>query len=84
MCQDREYFDFHQAGVLQERLNRDTGMLAEHLIQQPRSLVVACFKVFFRVIYMYRCKALALASDQLRNDHQPPNFATTRIDILTD
>ena len=24
LCQDREYFDFHQAGVLQERLNRDT------------------------------------------------------------
>jgi hypothetical protein len=27
LCQDREYFDFHQAGVLQERLNRDTGEL---------------------------------------------------------
>jgi ABC-type multidrug transport system fused ATPase/permease subunit len=39
--QDREYFDFHQAGVLQERLNRDTQMLANSLIQQPKNFMSA-------------------------------------------
>ena len=50
--QDREYFDFHQAGVLQERLNHDTWMVSEHLIQHPKNLVVKTFKVLVRLTVM--------------------------------
>ena len=51
--QDREYFDFHQAGVLQERLNHDTYMVSEHLIQQPAEFVIKLLKVLVRLSVMY-------------------------------
>lgn len=51
--QDREYFDFHQAGVLQERLNHDTYLLSEHLIQQPAEFVIKVSKVVVRLTVMY-------------------------------
>ena len=36
LSQDRVYFDTNQTGALQERLNRDTGLVAEAIIQRPR------------------------------------------------
>ncbi len=51
--QDREYFDFHQAGVLQERLNHDTYLVSEHLIQQPAEFVIKVLKVLVRLSVMY-------------------------------
>jgi ABC-type multidrug transport system fused ATPase/permease subunit len=51
--QDREYFDFHQAGVLQERLNRDTGVLSNQLIQQPKNLLSALCRIAVRSGIMY-------------------------------
>jgi ABC-type multidrug transport system fused ATPase/permease subunit len=51
--QDREYFDFHHAGVLQERLNHDTGMLAHHVIRQPADFAAMLSHVISKTIYMY-------------------------------
>eukprot|EP01052_Picozoa_sp_SAG31_P023530 SAG31_NODE_1946_length_6844_cov_5.947665_5_plen_166_part_00 len=53
LWQDREYFDFHHAGVLQERLNHDTGMLAHHVIRQPADFVAMISHVVSKTIYMY-------------------------------
>ena len=58
--QDREYFDFHQAGVLQERLNHDTWMVSEHLIQHPKNLIVKTFKVLVRLTVMYRLRDMMI------------------------
>ena len=51
--QDREYFDLHQAGVLQERLNRDTGMLSQTLIQQPKRFMSLITRLLAKFGYMY-------------------------------
>jgi ABC-type multidrug transport system fused ATPase/permease subunit len=51
--QDREYFDFHHAGVLQERLNHDTGMLAHHVIRQPADFMAMLSHVVSKTVYMY-------------------------------
>ena len=39
LSQDREYFDAHQVGELQERLNRDTAEVARSAIAQPKALL---------------------------------------------
>eukprot|EP01048_Picozoa_sp_COSAG05_P009607 COSAG05_NODE_799_length_7238_cov_4.050707_8_plen_199_part_00 len=52
--QDREYFDFHQAGVLQERLNRDTDMLSNQAIQQPKNFLSAITRILVRSGIMYQ------------------------------
>ena len=39
LAQDREYFDVHQVGELQERLNRDTAEVARSAIAQPKALL---------------------------------------------
>ncbi len=51
--QDREYFDLHQAGVLQERLNRDTGMLSNQIIQQPKRFMSLITRLLSKFGYMY-------------------------------
>jgi ABC-type multidrug transport system fused ATPase/permease subunit len=38
LAQDREYFDTHQVGELQERLNNDTALVARMAIAQPKTL----------------------------------------------
>ena len=53
LCQDCEYFDFHQAGVLQERLNSDTGLLAHQIIRQPTDLMAMLARVITKTLYMY-------------------------------
>ena len=51
--QDREYFDLHQAGVLQERLNRDTGMLSNQIIQQPKRFMSLITRLATKFGYMW-------------------------------
>jgi ABC-type multidrug transport system fused ATPase/permease subunit len=53
LCQDREYFDFHEAGVLNQRLNHDTGMLSHKIIQEPKNLVTHVTRVIVRGGLMY-------------------------------
>ena len=38
LAQDREYFDTHQVGELQERLNNDTALVARMAIAQPKTI----------------------------------------------
>eukprot|EP01052_Picozoa_sp_SAG31_P040535 SAG31_NODE_5893_length_2270_cov_1.878858_1_plen_95_part_10 len=52
--QDREYFDFHQAGVLQERLNRDTGELSHAIIQKPKNFISAITRIIVKCIFVYK------------------------------
>jgi hypothetical protein len=40
LSQDREYFDFHQVGELQERLNRDTELISRMAVAQPKQMAV--------------------------------------------
>ncbi len=40
LSQDREYFDFHQVGELQERLNRDTELISRMAVGQPKQMAV--------------------------------------------
>jgi ABC-type multidrug transport system fused ATPase/permease subunit len=54
MSQDREYFDNHQAGVLQERLNKDTEDLAKTIIQQPKNMISAITRITVKVYVLYR------------------------------
>eukprot|EP01046_Picozoa_sp_COSAG06_P011941 COSAG06_NODE_688_length_13072_cov_15.012719_8_plen_588_part_00 len=53
LSQDRVYFDTNQTGALQERLNRDTGLVAEAIIQRPRQLATQLTKTLFRMATMY-------------------------------
>ena len=53
--QDREYFDHHQSGVLQERLNKDTELLAQTIIQQPKNLISAITRVVTKSWFLYMC-----------------------------
>eukprot|EP01043_Picozoa_sp_COSAG02_P008535 COSAG02_NODE_274_length_26244_cov_36.943507_33_plen_703_part_01 len=39
LAQDREYFDFHQVGELQESLNRDTELIARMAVAQPKLIL---------------------------------------------
>lgn len=54
LCQDREYFDHHQTGVLQDRLNNDTEKLASTIIQQPKNLFTALAKVIAKSLFLYK------------------------------
>ena len=54
LCQDREYFDHHQTGVLQDRLNNDTEKLASTIIQQPKNLFTALAKVVAKSMFLYK------------------------------
>ena len=54
LSQDREYFDHHQTGVLQERLNSDTEKLASTIIQQPKNLISAITRVVAKSIFLHR------------------------------
>ena len=54
MSQDREFFDSQQAGVLQERLNKDTEELAQTIIQQPKNLISALTRIAVKVFILYR------------------------------
>jgi ABC-type multidrug transport system fused ATPase/permease subunit len=51
--QDREFFDHHQSGVLQERLNKDTEDLARTIIQQPKNLLSALTRIITKSAYLY-------------------------------
>ncbi len=51
--QDREFFDHHQSGVLQERLNKDTEDLARTIIQQPKNLLSALTRIITKSVYLY-------------------------------
>ena len=51
--QDREFFDNHQSGVLQERLNKDTEDLASTIIQQPKNLLSALTRIITKSTYLY-------------------------------
>eukprot|EP01052_Picozoa_sp_SAG31_P023394 SAG31_NODE_1926_length_6892_cov_3.588105_2_plen_404_part_00 len=51
--QDREYFDHHQSGVLQERLNKDTEDLARTIIQQPKNLISALTRILVKSAFLY-------------------------------
>lgn len=53
--QDREYFDHHQSGVLQERLNKDTELFAQTIIQQPKNLISAITRVVTKSWFLYQC-----------------------------
>jgi hypothetical protein len=53
--QDREYFDHHQSGVLQERLNSDTEKLASTIIQQPKNLISALTRIVAKSAFLYHC-----------------------------
>lgn len=53
LSQDREYFDHHQTGVLQERLNSDTEKLASTIIQQPKNLISAITRVVVKSIFLH-------------------------------
>eukprot|EP01048_Picozoa_sp_COSAG05_P013909 COSAG05_NODE_1527_length_4634_cov_4.068137_1_plen_456_part_00 len=55
LSQDREYFDHHASGVLQERLNKDTEDLARTIIQQPKNLISATARVISKGYYLYAC-----------------------------
>eukprot|EP01048_Picozoa_sp_COSAG05_P011686 COSAG05_NODE_1119_length_5816_cov_7.262375_2_plen_445_part_00 len=50
--QDREFFDNHQSGVLQERLNKDTEDLARTIIQQPKNLLSALTRIITKSAYL--------------------------------
>jgi ABC-type multidrug transport system fused ATPase/permease subunit len=54
LSQDREYFDHHQTGVLQERLNGDTEQLANVIIQLPKNLISATTRVVAQSTFLYR------------------------------
>ena len=53
LFQDREFFDFNQAGALQERLNHDTGMLAHNIIRQPADFLQAICQVVSKSWFIY-------------------------------
>jgi hypothetical protein len=53
LSQDREYHDIHTVGVLQERINHTCRVTADHLVGQPKTLVVKVFKICVRLAYMY-------------------------------
>ena len=49
----RRYHDIHTVGVLQERLRHQCGVVAEFLLEHPKTVVVKSFKIFIRLAYMY-------------------------------
>ena len=53
LYQDREFFDFNQAGALQERLNHDTGMLSHNIIRQPADFLQAICQVVSKGGFIY-------------------------------
>ena len=53
LFQDREFFDFNQAGALQERLNHDTGVLAHNIIRQPADFLQAVCQVVAKGGFVY-------------------------------
>ena len=55
LAQDREYFDAHQVGELQERLNRDTQVVANMLTQQPKLIFSVTTRSEFATQLSFLC-----------------------------
>ena len=53
LSQDREFFDHHQSGVLQDRLNTDTEVLARTIIQQPKDIISALTRLVVKSFWLY-------------------------------
>ena len=53
MSQDREYFDTHQVGELQERLNNDTAQVARMAIAQPKTLCSCMARFVSNTVVMF-------------------------------
>lgn len=65
LAQDREYFDLHQVGELQERLNRDTEEVSRMLVAVPKRMLVDISRLITNVVILsslsYRLTGMALA-----------------------